>query len=92
MWLQALITMGVLIPGGDVTSLKRTAQFFLNSFADRLKVQQQQRKELGSQYDSTFKEKRSKDEAKARRKQILVRPAMPACHPCLPARAQIAAQ
>jgi len=69
--LQALITMGVLVPGGDITSLKRTAQFFLNSFADRLKVQGQQRQELGDKYDTTFKGKRSKDEAKERRKQIL---------------------
>lgn len=69
--LQALITMGVLIPGGDVTSLKRTAAFFLNSFADRLKVQDQERKELGDKYESTFKGKRSKEDSKARRKQIL---------------------
>jgi hypothetical protein len=64
--------MGVLIPGGDVTSLKRTAAFFLNSFADRLKVQDQERKELGDKYESTFKGKRSKEDSKARRKQILV--------------------
>lgn len=78
---QALITMGVLVPGGDITSLKRTAQFFLNSFADRLKVQGQQRQELGDKYDTTFKGKRSKDEAKERRKQILVRRGALPSHP-----------
>jgi hypothetical protein len=34
--LQALVLMGVLVPGGDQTSVKRTAQFFINSFYERL--------------------------------------------------------
>jgi uncharacterized ion transporter superfamily protein YfcC len=33
--LQALVTMGVLVPTGDTLAVKRTAQFFLNSFQVR---------------------------------------------------------
>lgn len=32
--LDALVTMGVLVPGGDLTAVRRTAQFFLNSFEE----------------------------------------------------------
>lgn len=71
---QALVTMGVLVPGGDPTSLKRTASFFLNSFSDRLNQQKQQREVLGVKYDESYKQKQSKEEAKERRKAILVRP------------------
>lgn len=28
--LQAMVQMGVLVPTGDMTAVKRTAQFFLN--------------------------------------------------------------
>mmetsp|Transcript_28522 Transcript_28522/g.80465 ORF Transcript_28522/g.80465 Transcript_28522/m.80465 type:complete len:788 (-) Transcript_28522:52-2415(-) len=69
--LQALITMGVLIPGGDPTSLKRTAGFFINAFGDRLNEQKEERMKLGSAYETTFKEQRTKEESKERRKQIL---------------------
>jgi hypothetical protein len=34
--LQALVTMGVLVPTGDTLAVKRTAQFFLNSFQVRV--------------------------------------------------------
>ena len=71
--LQALVTMGVLVPGGDETSIKRTGQFFINAFADRLKTQKDERKELGDKYDDSFKKKRTKEESKERRKAILVR-------------------
>ena len=30
--LDALITMGVLVPGGDRLAIRRTAEFFLNNF------------------------------------------------------------
>jgi hypothetical protein len=33
--LDALITMGVLVPTGDRLAVRRTAQFFLNSFQVR---------------------------------------------------------
>jgi hypothetical protein len=34
--LDALVTMGVLVPTGDKLAVRRTAQFFLNSFQVRL--------------------------------------------------------
>ncbi|CAM6093474.1 unnamed protein product [Calypogeia fissa] len=37
--LQAMVQMGVLVPTGDLTAVRRTAQFFLNSFEDRLAAQ-----------------------------------------------------
>jgi hypothetical protein len=65
--LEALITMGVLVPtGGD-----RTAEFFLSSFQERLTQQAKEREAKGQEYSGTFKPQRSKDEAKERRKQIL---------------------
>lgn len=30
--LDALVTMGVLVPGGDRLAIRRTAEFFLNNF------------------------------------------------------------
>jgi predicted unusual protein kinase regulating ubiquinone biosynthesis (AarF/ABC1/UbiB family) len=33
--LDALVAMGVLVPGGDRTAVRRTAEFFLNSFQVR---------------------------------------------------------
>lgn len=32
--LQAMIQMGVLVPTGDMTAVRRTAQFFLNRFIE----------------------------------------------------------
>lgn len=37
--LDALVRMGVLVPGGDRTAVKRTADFFLNQFTERLEAQ-----------------------------------------------------
>ena len=68
--LDALVKMGVLVPGGDRTAVRRTGEFFLQSFEDRLKEQKEQRTADPSIEDS-FKPQRSKDEAKQRRKQIL---------------------
>lgn len=34
--LQAMIQMGVLVPTGDMTAVRRTAQFFLNRCADEV--------------------------------------------------------
>ncbi len=33
--IDALVAMGVLVPGGDRTAVRRTAEFFLNSFQAR---------------------------------------------------------
>jgi predicted unusual protein kinase regulating ubiquinone biosynthesis (AarF/ABC1/UbiB family) len=69
--LDALVAMGVLVPTGDRLAVKRTAQFFLSAFTERLEQQRKERAEKGAAYSEAFKPQRSKDEAKARRKQIL---------------------
>mmetsp|Transcript_1238 Transcript_1238/g.3679 ORF Transcript_1238/g.3679 Transcript_1238/m.3679 type:complete len:832 (+) Transcript_1238:121-2616(+) len=66
----ALVTMGVLIPGPDMTAVRRTAAFFLKNFEDRL-AQQQKEAKANPDYDANFKGARSKEEKKAVRKQIL---------------------
>ncbi|XP_059624362.1 protein ACTIVITY OF BC1 COMPLEX KINASE 8, chloroplastic [Cornus florida] len=67
--LQAMIQMGVLVPTGDMTAVRRTAQFFLNSFEERLAAQRKEREmataELG------FKKPLSKDERIEKKKQRL---------------------
>ena len=37
--IDALVAMGVLVPGGDRTAVRRTAQYFLDSFQERLDAQ-----------------------------------------------------
>eukprot|EP00878_Enallax_costatus_P019345 GHUV01020408.1.p1 GENE.GHUV01020408.1~~GHUV01020408.1.p1 ORF type:complete len:557 (+),score=208.71 GHUV01020408.1:1417-3087(+) len=69
--LDALVTMGVLVPTGDRLAVRRTAQFFLSSFQERLDQQKKEREDQGKQYSASFKPQRSKDEAKERRKAIL---------------------
>ena len=70
--LDALVTMGVLVPTGDLTAVRRTAQFFLDSFEQRLAEQKAQRAALGDEaYNAEFKPQRTKDEKTTRRKQIL---------------------
>ena len=68
---KALGKMGVLVEGGDMTAVKRTADFFLGSFDNRVEEQQKQRTENKEEYEAEFKQKRTKEEKKARRKQIL---------------------
>ncbi|KAK6118403.1 hypothetical protein DH2020_047820 [Rehmannia glutinosa] len=67
--LQAMVQMGVLVPTGDMTAVRRTAQFFLNSFEERLAEQRREREmataELG------FKKPLSKEEKIAKKKQRL---------------------
>lgn len=67
--LQAMVQMGVLVPTGDMTAVRRTAQFFLNSFEERLVAQRIEREmattELG------FKKPLSKEEQVEKRKQRL---------------------
>eukprot|EP01018_Ginkgo_biloba_P038096 Gb_35512 [translate_table: standard] len=59
--LQAMIQMGVLVPSGDMTAVRRTAQFFLNSFEERLAAQNQEKQaaksELGFKKPLTKEEK-----------------------------------
>ncbi|GMP26267.1 hypothetical protein CsSME_00002782 [Camellia sinensis var. sinensis] len=67
--LQAMVQMGVLVPTGDMTAVRRTAQFFLNSFEERLSAQRKEREmttaELG------FKKPLSKEERIEKKKQRL---------------------
>ncbi|RLN07263.1 hypothetical protein C2845_PM11G08920 [Panicum miliaceum] len=67
--LQAMVQMGVLVPTGDMTAVRRTAQFFLNSFQERLAAQRKEREmenaELG------FKKQLTKEEKFEKKKQRL---------------------
>ncbi|KAF3440447.1 hypothetical protein FNV43_RR18731 [Rhamnella rubrinervis] len=67
--LQSMVQMGVLVPTGDMTAVKRTAQFFLNSFEERLAAQRREREmattELG------FKKPLSKEEKIMKKKERL---------------------
>ncbi|CAM8883910.1 unnamed protein product [Rhodiola kirilowii] len=67
--LQAMIQMGVLVPTGDMTAVRRTALFFLNSFEERLAQQRKERElenaELG------FKKPLSREERIEKKKQRL---------------------
>ncbi|XP_021802606.1 uncharacterized protein LOC110746675 isoform X2 [Prunus avium] len=67
--LQAMIQMGVLVPTGDMTAVRRTALFFLNSFEERLAAQRKEKEmataELG------FKKPLSKEERIVKKKERL---------------------
>ncbi|KAL0282366.1 UNVERIFIED_CONTAM: protein ACTIVITY OF BC1 COMPLEX kinase, chloroplastic [Sesamum angustifolium] len=67
--LQAMVQMGVLVPTGDMTAVRRTSQFFLNSFEERLAAQRREREvataELG------FKKPLTKEEKIEKKKQHL---------------------
>ncbi|KAL6785821.1 AKC4 [Auxenochlorella protothecoides x Auxenochlorella symbiontica] len=56
--LTALTAMGVLVPTGDMTAVRRTADFFLRSFSDRLTNQKEP-------------QRRTKEEKRMKRKEIL---------------------
>eukprot|EP00897_Mesotaenium_endlicherianum_P006791 jgi/Mesen1/613/ME000108S10769 len=43
--LDAMVQMGVLVPTGDRTAVRRTAQFFLSSFEERLAAQKKEKEE-----------------------------------------------
>ncbi|KAL8143483.1 hypothetical protein V2J09_016515 [Rumex salicifolius] len=47
--LDAMVQMGVLVPTGDMTSIRRTAQFFLNSLEERLAAQEKERETAGTE-------------------------------------------
>ena len=69
---KALSKMGVLVEtGGDLTAVKRTADFFLGSFDERVDKQEKERESNKDEYEAEFKKQRTKEEKKARRKQIL---------------------
>ncbi|KAL8473670.1 hypothetical protein ACS0TY_030497 [Phlomoides rotata] len=68
--LQAMFQMGVLVPTGDMTAVRRTAQFFLNSFEERLVAQRKER-ELAKEEELGFKKPLSKEEQVEKKKQRL---------------------
>ncbi|KAJ9170304.1 hypothetical protein P3X46_018422 [Hevea brasiliensis] len=67
--LQAMIQMGVLVPTGDMTAVRRTAQFFLNSFEERLAAQRREREMAAAELG--FKKPLTKEEKVEKRKQCL---------------------
>ncbi|CAN0912064.1 Protein ACTIVITY OF BC1 COMPLEX KINASE 8, chloroplastic [Linum grandiflorum] len=67
--LQAMVQMGVLVPTGDMTAVRRTAQFFLNSFEERLAAQRREREIANAELG--FKKPLSKEEKLEKKKQRL---------------------
>ncbi|MQL70320.1 hypothetical protein Taro_002628, partial [Colocasia esculenta] len=64
-----MVQMGALVPTGDMTVVRRTAQFFLNSFEERL-VAQRKKKEMATT-ELGFKKQLSKEERLEKKKQRL---------------------
>ncbi|RLM78610.1 hypothetical protein C2845_PM12G18240 [Panicum miliaceum] len=67
--LQAMVQMGVLVPTGDMTAVRRTAQFFLNSFQERLAAQRKEREMANAELG--FKKQLTKEEKFEKKKQRL---------------------
>ncbi|KAI4317208.1 hypothetical protein L6164_025098 [Bauhinia variegata] len=67
--LQAMVQMGVLVPTGDMTAVRRTAQFFLNSFQERLTAQRREREAATAELG--FKKPLSKEEKIMKKKERL---------------------
>ncbi|KAF3549336.1 hypothetical protein DY000_02005794 [Brassica cretica] len=69
--IQAMVQMGVLVPTGDLTSIRRTALFFLNSFEERLAAQRKEKEELAAAAELGFKKPLTKEEKQEKKKQRL---------------------
>ncbi|KAH9623479.1 hypothetical protein KSS87_012704 [Heliosperma pusillum] len=67
--LQAMIQMGVLVPTGDMTAVRRTAKFFLDSFEERLAAQRLEREKAAAELG--FKKPLSKEEKIQKKKERL---------------------
>lgn len=67
--LDAMVQMGVLVPTGDFTAVRRTAKFFLNSFEERLAAQRKEREIAIT--EPGFKKPLSKEERIEKKKQRL---------------------
>ncbi|KAI5062828.1 hypothetical protein GOP47_0021375 [Adiantum capillus-veneris] len=67
--LQAMVQMGVLVPTGDMTAVRRTAQFFLNSFEERLAAQRDEKEAATAELG--FKKPLSKEEKIEKKKMRL---------------------
>eukprot|EP00494_Astrolonche_serrata_P013847 UN13972 len=64
-----MVQMGVLVPTGDMTAVRSTAQFFLDSFEERLAAQRKER-EMAT-VEPGFKKQLSKEEKFKKKKQRL---------------------
>ncbi|GBG69347.1 hypothetical protein CBR_g4041 [Chara braunii] len=70
--LAAMVQMGVLVPTGDMVSVRRTAEFFLNSFEERLAAQKADKEEAERlEKELGFKKELSKEEKMEKKKQRL---------------------
>lgn len=67
--LDSLVQMGVLVETGDRTSIRRTCQFFLNSFETRLAEQQKEKEQAREKLG--FKKQSTKEEMKEKKKKRL---------------------
>ncbi|CAI0428825.1 unnamed protein product [Linum tenue] len=67
--LDAMVQMGVLVPTGDMTAVRRTAQFFLKSFQERLDAQRREREMAAAELG--FKKPLTKEEKLAKKKERL---------------------
>lgn len=68
--LDALSRMGVLLPTGDLSAIRRTTAYFLDSFEKRLQAQEEERKRTGENFSTAGKDL-SKEELEGERKQAL---------------------
>lgn len=69
--LQAMVQMGVLVPTGDMTAVRRTALFFLNSFEERLAAQKKEKELEMEEIELGFKKPLTKEEKMQKKKQRL---------------------
>eukprot|EP00803_Ostreobium_quekettii_P010627 evm.model.scf_2271.1 EVM.evm.TU.scf_2271.1 scf_2271:9698-15573(+) len=69
--IEAIKGMGVLVPGGDMMAIRRTGEYFLQQFEERLQSQRKAREEQGEKYTSTYKKQMSKEEVEVAQKKIL---------------------
>ncbi|XP_021736623.1 uncharacterized protein LOC110703185 [Chenopodium quinoa] len=67
--LQSMIQMGVLVPTGDMTAVRRTAKFFLDSFEERLAAQRKEKEMAAAELG--FKKPLTKEEKLQKKKQRL---------------------
>ncbi|KAL8160490.1 hypothetical protein V2J09_002027 [Rumex salicifolius] len=67
--IDSMIQMGVLVPTGDRTAVRRTAQFFLNSFEERLAAQRKEREAAAAELG--FKKQLTKEEKIQKKKERL---------------------
>lgn len=73
--LDGLVGMGVLVPNSsaDMTAIKRTGQFFLDSFKTRLREQREEKKRMQAEAALELNQPKvnTKEDKKAKRKKIL---------------------